>query len=305
MKLIDAAEKAYINDSVLKNNVQETITLDTFSYHRDFESEIQNFARQVELPKSGDNQNFVECHDNKTKKEFETTENEPFNDSTVEILNDSSKDSEKRNVLDSVESVAGESDNSANEGINDLTLSKDIDKNNTESDTNSTNYQELSLDTKLNDNSSHSVDENIVSVSDLDSHHSIGLKSSCSSLSSNPIDQKSIADGKLKRSYSSDSSNSDVIVINRTRYNKKEEEKDIIIAEKSVSSDSSDLEKESLDYDNWPPDVVVVDDVNDNLPIDEVETDENKVKEKVELNDSNDSNALEENKKNSEDPFQR
>ena len=299
MKLIDDAEKTHANDTLFKNNVQETITLDTFSYHRDFESEIENCARQVESPKTRDNQNFVEYHDNKATKEFELTEKELFNDSTVEILNDNSKDSETGNILDSVESVPGESNKCEIKGVNESTLSKDIDKNNTESDTNSTNNQELPLDTRLNDNSSHSVDENIVSESNSDSRHSISTKSSSSSLS-----QKSIDDFKLKRSYSSDSCNSDVIVIDRSRYTNKDEEEDIITAKKSASSDGLDVEKKSLDYENWPPDVVIVDDVNDPLPIDEVETDKNKAKEKLELTESNDSNTIDNNTQK-DDPFQR
>ena len=294
----DDTENADKNNA-LKNNISETISLDKFVYHHDYEIDIEGWFRQVELQKSVDKKSFEENHD------IEITEKEVSSDNRVEILSDCSHDSDAESVAKSIRSSSGEKDDSGSDECINSKLLNESDINNIENntifiDTCPTNYEDGKLNTNIEDVNTHSTAENYDSNSE--SNHSSDQEISSIPLTGREVEQELISHNK-RRTYSSDSSSSDVIVIDRSKYNNTGAEKDNV-----ESEDSSPLEIETINnaaYDNWPPDVVIVDEDNHELTTDGVKSDVSDKEVHPESIESSHSHSWSQNTKDLDDPFKR
>ena len=292
--------KSADRNTVLENSCVETISLDKFSYHHDFENDIEGCIRLVEFQKNVDNKNLEDNHD------IELTKKETYSDNRVEILSDNSQDSDAESVAKSISSSTGEKYDCENDDYGSSKLFNKADINKTENnvilvDTYSTKCEESTLDTNIKDANYHLTAETYDSNSE--SSHSIELEIPGTPLAIKDVDQDLIS-AKKRRSYSSDSSNSDIIVINRSKYNYDEAEKDNS-SDKSEASKPLEIETLNADFDDWPPDVLIVDEDTHVLPIDETKSEEVDKELTPGSIESSHSHSSSESTKVLDDPFQR
>ena len=277
--------------------------MDTFSYHRNYESDLENYVRQDELQKSSDCKYSEEDEEFENVNEFETTDKESFRDNKIEISSNCSENSESNSVSNPPEDSCEESENKENNKLNISALYKDTHINNIKNNTFLNEpplekSKDTDLDSKTSEKSFNSKSD--YSVSDSESNNS-----SHSKIWPLPeqIEEGSNSGIKKRRSYSSGSSDTDVIVIERKKNIDNIENKDTF-SENLDSLDPSKTKTSSDDYESWPPDVIIDDEDNHVLPINALETD-NVHEEKSDLTKSEDSNSSTKSTESSADPFKR
>ena len=297
----DKTECSNIVNIISTNNIQEQITSDTFSYHRNYESDLENYVRQVELQKSSDCKYSEE--DAEFENIFETTDKENFTDKKIETFINCCENSESKRVLNPPEDLSEESDDKENNVLNISALYKDTHINNIKNDTFLNEPPlETSQDTYLYSKTSEKSfnTKGDYSVSDPESN-----SSGHSKIWPFPeqIEENSNSGVKKRISYSSDSSDSDVIIIERKKDIDIVEDKDTF-SENLDSFDPSETKTSSDDYESWPPDVIIDDEDNHVLPINDLEID-TVHEEKSDLTKSEDSNLSTKSTESSANPFKR
>ena len=292
-----------IIDLTSTNNIQEQITSDQFSYHRNYESDQVNFVRQDELQKSSDCKYLEEEAEFENVIEFETSDKESFRDNKIETFSNCSENSEPNSVSNTPDDSSEESDHKENNSLNISALYQDTHINNIKNDTFLTEpslekSQESYLDSKASEKSFNTKRDNSLSESESNN-------SSHSKIWPFPeqIEGDSNSGCNKRRSYSSGSSDSDVIVIERKKNIDKEEEKDTF-SENLDAFDPSETKTSSDDYESWPPDVIIDDEDNHVLPINALETDTVHA-QKSDLTKSEDSTSSTKSTESSSDPFKR